>query len=295
MSDRFRYPDALVSSEWLATHSNDPHLRLYECTTYLAAPAEGAAAPYTVVSGRADFEQGHLPGAAFLDLQGELSDASSPPHLRFTMPDPHVLGGAFARRGIGDDTRVVLYARGAVQWATRVWWMLRAIGFDNAAILDGGWEKWQAESRAVSTEEADYPPATLTVTPRPALFAEKAEVAAAMEDGTVCTINALSPELHRGEDNRYGRAGRIPGSVNLPAASLTPGPDKTFLDPASVREAFERIGADPSKRTIVYCGGGIAATLDAYLLHQLGYEDVAVYDASMSEWAKDDSLPVQLG
>jgi len=285
----------LVTTDWLAEHAGDEDLRVFECTTYLRAPEPGVEAPYRVESGRADFEQGHIPRAAFLDLQAELSDNTSPSHLRFTMPRPEELVDTLGRRGVGDGTRVVLYARGAAQWATRVWWMMRAIGFDNAAILDGGWEKWTAEERPQSTEEATYPPAVLTAKPRPSCFADKDEVKAAIGDGGSCTINALSADLHTGETNRYGRPGRIPGSVNVPAAGLTPSDDKTFVDAATANAVFEAVGADPAKRVIVYCGGGIAATLDAFLLWQLGYADVGVYDASMSEWAKDESLAVETG
>src|SRR3712207_950966 len=107
------------------------------------------------------------------------------------------------------------------------------------------------------------------------------------------TVNALAPDLHRGDNPRYGRPGRIPGSVNVPALDLPEAGSLTLKPPEAVAAAFEAVGADPSKRILLYRGGGIAATLDAFLLHQLGYRDVAVYDASMSEWAKDETLPIE--
>ena len=293
MDVRYRHPEAIVSSDWLAMHLDDPQLRIYECTTYLDYLDEGADAPYVVVSGRADFDQEHIPGAGFLDIQNELSDLASPAHLRFTMPTPETLARAFGAAGIGDDVRVVLYSRGAAQWATRVWWMLRAIGFDNAAVLDGGWEKWQREGRPVSREATRIEPAALTPRPRRGLFVDKNSVLAAMGDAGICLINALAPELHRGEIPRYGRRGRIPGSANVPALSLTDPDTSTFVAPETAALAFERAGADPQAATICYCGGGIAATLDAFLLYQLGHENVAVYDASMSEWARDPDLPIE--
>ncbi len=109
----------------------------------------------------------------------------------------------------------------------------------------------------------------------------------------MCTINALAPDLHRGANPRYGRPGRIPGSVNVPALSLLDQSTLAIRAPEKVAATFAGVGADRSKRIVVYCGGGIAATLDAFLLHQLGYEDLAVYDNSMSEWAKDDTLPIE--
>ena len=114
-----------------------------------------------------------------------------------------------------------------------------------------------------------------------------------MADPDTCIVNALSPESHRGEHARYGRPGRIPGSVNVPAASLVDPVERTFLGPDEAAAAFRAVGAEPSRRTLCYCGGGIAATVDAFLLYQLGYENVAVYDASMSEWARDDTLPME--
>lgn len=289
---RYAHPEAIVSTEWLAANLADPALRIFDCTTYLHYET-GTGRPYSVGSGRADYQQAHIPGAGFLDLQGELSDASS--RFNFTMPAPDDLAARFAARGIGQGTRVVLYSRKTMQWATRVWWMLRAVGFDDAAILDGGFDKWMAEGRPVEAGEHRYPPATLAARPRPGLFIGKEEVQAAIGDGAACTINALSPDLHRGENPRYGRPGRIPGSVNVPVAALVDAGTLTFRAPEEVAARFAEVGADPGKRILLYCGGGIAATLDAFLLHQLGHRDIAVYDASMSEWAKDETLPIERG
>lgn len=289
---QYAHPDAMVSTPWLAEHLSDPALRVFDCTTYLLYET-GTGRPYRVESGRRDYEAAHIPGSAFLDLQGELSDQSSA--FNFTMPTAEDLAARLAAKGVGNGHRIVLYARKNMQWATRVWWMLRAIGFDDAAVLDGGFDKWQAEGRPVEAGTKDYPPATLVARPRAGLFVGKAEVKAAIGDGGICTINALAPDLHSGENPRYGRPGRIPGSVNVPVASVVDPSSMTFRAPDAVAATFTAVGADRSKRIILYCGGGIAATLDAFLLHQLGYADLAVYDASMSEWAKDDALPIERG
>jgi thiosulfate/3-mercaptopyruvate sulfurtransferase len=287
---RYEYPDAVVSTDWLAANLSDPALRIFDCTTYLHYET-GTGKPYTVVSGRADYDGGHIPGSAFIDLQGELSVIDSP--YRFTLPAPDDLAARFAKLGIGPETRVILYTRDTIQWSTRIWWMLRYIGFDNAAILDGGWTKWALEGRPVSAEPARYAPGTLAANPRPEIFADKNDVLAAIGDGSACTINALASDLHSGANPRYGRPGRIPGSVNVPARGLLDPKTLALPSPAVAAETFEAVGALPSKRAIVYCGGGIAATLDAFLLHQLGYRDIAVYDNSMSEWAKDETLPIE--
>nr|WP_314071551.1 sulfurtransferase [uncultured Roseococcus sp.] len=288
----YGHPEAIVSTQWLADHLQDRSLRVFDCTTYLIYEAN-TGRPYRVESGRQDYEAAHIPGSAFLDLQGELSDTSSP--FNFTMPSPEDLAARLAAKGIGSGHRVVLYAHKNMQWATRIWWMLRAIGFDEAAVLDGGFDKWQAEGRPTQSEIVHYPPATLVARPRPGLFVGKDEVKAAIGDGGTCTINALAPDLHSGENPRYGRPGRVPGSVNVPVGSLVDAKSMTLRSPEEVAGTFAAVGADRSKRIILYCGGGIAATLDAFLLHQLGYSDITVYDASMNEWAKDETLPIEVG
>jgi thiosulfate/3-mercaptopyruvate sulfurtransferase len=285
------YPDAIVESDWLATHLDDPKLRIFECTTYLRYTDNDPNLPYIVESGHADYETAHIKGAAFFDLQNELSNPDSP--YRFTLPEYADLAGRFAEKGVGDDTRLILYSRGGNQWSTRIWWMLRAVGFDNAAILNGGWEKWDAEKRLTESGGREYPSASLTANPRPELFVGKDEVLAAIGDAGICTLNALSADMHSGENPRYGRAGRVPGSVNVPAASLFNQNDKTFLPLEAVQNVFDSVGVSRDQRVINYCGGGIAATLDAFLLHQLGYENLTVYDDSMSQWATDESLPIE--
>ena len=140
---------ALISTEDLARRLGAPGLRLFDCTTYLRPRTDGQPG-YISESGRANYDKGHIPGAAFLDLAGDLSVTSS--KLRFTLPPLDELTKAFAAKGIGHGTFVVLYSHATPTWATRIWWMLRAVGFDDAAILDGGLDKWKAENRPLSTE-----------------------------------------------------------------------------------------------------------------------------------------------
>ena len=287
---RFHYPEALVSGHWLEGHLKDPSLRIFDCTFYLVYE-DGTGRPYHVVSGRADYEADHIPGSGFLELQEEFSVEDS--HYRFTLPSVEYVADAFARHGVADGTRVVLYSRKSMQRATRFWWMLRWLGFDDAAVLDGGFEKWVADGRPTSTDPCLYPSGELSINPRPELFVGKDEVLAAISNSHVCTINALEPDLHTGVNPRYGRPGRIPASVNVPAAALLNPETMKMLPPETVARTFAAVGAEPGKRIITYCGGGIAATLDAFLLHQLGYRDIAVYDNSMSEWATDESLPIE--
>ncbi|MDQ7069514.1 MAG: sulfurtransferase [Rhodobacterales bacterium] len=290
----YKFPDAIVTTDWLADHLDTPNLRIFDCTTLLEA-SDDPKRIYNIISGRAGFETGHIPGAGFLDIQRDLSLRNSP--FGFTMPPLPVLADAFASAGIDDSHRVILYSRTTPQWATRVWWMLRAIGFDNVAILDGGWDKWQAEGHPVSDTNTDtatpVPAGNITLHARADVFTDKNGVADAIGNPQCCTINALSPDLHAGKDPRYGRAGRIAGSVNVPASDIL-NADQTLPTAQVAADTFTSVGADPLKRIILYCGGGIAATMDAFLLHQLGYKNITVYDASMSEWANDRSLPMEV-
>ena len=243
-------------------------------------------------SGRAKWEAGHIPGSAFADLLGDLSDASSP--LRFTMPAAADLAAAAEALGVADGTRVVLYDRRFNMWATRVWWMLRAIGFDSAAVLDGGWRAWQEGGHPVSTEPApDLPAGHLTARPRPELFASQADVKEAIGEERTCILNALSPEQHRGEDATYGRRGHIPGAANVYAVGLVDPDSHRYLPVDALRERFAGIAGQ--ERVITYCGGGIAATSDAFVLHLLGHDGVAVYDGSLSEWMADPANPLEVG
>ena len=288
----YRDPNALVQTDWLEAHRGDTNLRIFDCTTHLQPAEPGTDIPYRIVSGKADYDAGHIPGAGFLDIQGELSDNTT--KLRFMLPSPDQFAAIMSRHGVGEGARVVLYSAGNIMWATRVWWMLRAFGFDNAAVLDGGWEKWRAEGRPVSTEPCAYPAAKFIARPRAELFVGKERVRAALGDSRTIIVNALSPDLHCGKSpSRYGRPGRVPGSVNVPAATLLDSKTKAFVPLADARTKFDATGVEKSKNVICYCGGGISATVDLFMLYQLGYQNLTLYDGSMGEWARDDSLPIE--
>jgi thiosulfate/3-mercaptopyruvate sulfurtransferase len=290
----FVHPEFLVETEWLAAHLGDPGLVVLDSTTHLIPDPK---ITYTVKPGREDFEKGHIPGARFVDLQRDLSDNSGRyGKLRFMMPGPEDFAAAMGRFGVGEDSRVVCYSATTPQWAARVWWMLRNYGFDNAAVLNGGFRKWTAEGRPVETGPArPHPPARFVVRAERHLMVGKEAVKAAIGDAAVCTINALSREQHLGTGgNTYGRIGRIADSVNVPAAALIDA-GGAFLPPEELRARFDAVGAFARPRAITYCGGGIAASTDALVLTLLGHPDVRLYDASMSEWSNDESLPMQRG
>ncbi len=282
-------PSHLVQTGWLEDHLDATDLRVFDCTVHLQPDPPRV---YRLVSGRDDYHAGHIPGAGFLDLIDELS--ASHETLNFMMPGFDAFVAAVAARGIGEGSSVVLYSTTQPMWATRVWWMLRACGFDRVAVLDGGFQKWLRENRPVSTLPCTYSSAEFVGSLHKEFFVDKARVVASLDDADTVRLNALPPQMYRGEaETNYGRPGRIPGSINICYQRLLDEETGVFLDPARLREQLQQ--ALDGKQVIAYCGGGISATVDAFALDLLGHGAVNVYDASMSEWAMDPSLPMETG
>ena len=276
--------DSLVTAEWLAANLDDPDLVVIDASVLVEPDGEGGV---SVVSGRNIYEEGHIPTAGFADLMGELSDGGSP--LQFAVPSPEEFAAAMSALGVSDDSRVVLYDDGRSVWAARVWWMLRWIGFDRAALLDGGRPAWTAAGYSLSTEAVSRPAGKLTVALRPELIAAKDEVLAAIDDDATQLVDAMPAAHYRGEMVMYARPGHIPSATNVPMTSLV---DETGrFRPRHELEAL--LAGDRDARSITYCGGGIAASANAFIMTRLGYQDVAVYAASLQEWAADESLPME--
>ena len=241
--------------------------------------------------GRRGWERHHIPDSAHADLFESLSDTSSP--FAFTLPSPGQFSEAMGKLGVGEGTRVVVYDRYMNMWATRLWWMLHAFGFDNAAVLDGGWRAWVADERPISTDPApDWAPVSFTAQPRPGVFVGKHDVLAAINREGVHLVSAFAPEQHRGERQDYARAGHIPGSRNVPFDELVDPETHRYLPKDQLTTVFAGVLTADPEHVITYCGAGIGASSDAFALSLLGVDDVAIYDGSMEEWAADPSLPV---
>jgi len=290
MTNNTSYPDFLVSTDWLAQHLEDERVRVLDPTTLLIPNADSSM--YVSAPAREQFEAGHVPGAAFVDMQAELST----PHarLRFMLPDAQTFAKAMASYGVSDESFVVTYATDNHWWATRLWWMLKVFGHERVAVLDGGFQKWRAEGRPIETGAA-APRHSDRYTPREpnlALVATREDVLAAIGAGDVCNINALHPRQHAGTGGvTYGRRGHIAGSINHPALANV-NADNTFKDLETLRAQYANALRTP--KIITYCGGGIAATSVTFALALLGHTDVKVYDASLTEWAADPSLPMEI-
>ena len=281
--------EQLVSTHWLEdelafqSETGSSDLVVLDCTVFLRFEDNG----FVSESGRQNWADAHIPGAGFADLNEDLVDASS--GYRYTLPSARQFADAMQRLGVSDGSRVVLYDDNKSMWAARVWWMLRWIGFDNAALLDGGLAAWKAEGRAVTTDHNPPVEGMLTVNEQPQLIADKADVLAAIDDGATCLIDALSPASFRGEANAYARPGHIPGARNAFAIGLLDPETGRFLSADELRPRFPD---DPSVRIVNYCGGGIAASATAFVQTMLGFQDVAVYTASLQEWAGEADTPM---
>jgi len=215
--------------------------------------------------------------------------------LGFTLPAPEALQAAFRAAGVNDDSRVVFYSGGHTMWATRAWWLAYYAGIENIAVLDGGLSRWREEGRETATTSPGYPAGSVTISPNPELMVTADTVASAIDQNTTCTINALSPDVYEGTgDLHYGRRGHIPGSLNLFYDELLL-ENGSYKSPALIKTLLSERGLDKAERIIAYCGGGIAATLDAFACVISGYSNVAVYDGSMAEWAGDESRPLVVG
>jgi thiosulfate/3-mercaptopyruvate sulfurtransferase len=289
MTEAFTHPQYIVETGWLAAHLHDANVRVLDATTHLLPKP----VLYDPKPGIEDFERGHIPGAAFVDIEGELSDHSA--QLHFMMPPAQQFVEAMSAIGVGNDSFVVCYATANHWWATRLWWMLRAFGHDKVAVLNGGFQKWQAQRRPVETGRAQpRPRATFVAQRRAGWVVGKEQVRDAIGAAGICTVNALRPEQHAGTGGTvYGRLGHIKGSINIAAVNVVDAQTNVFKPADELRALLAPALAQP--RVITYCGGGIAATSIAMLLMMFGHNNVQLYDASMSEWAQDDSLPMESG
>jgi len=278
--------DILVTAQWLTEHINDPDMVVLDCTV-VTVPDENDPRGITNVSGRPDYELGHIPNAGFADIKTELCKSNGP--IEFDLLSPEQFCTAMGRLGVGDDSRVVLYDASYTGWAARVWWMLRWVGFDNAAILDGGLSAWTSAGNELSLDTVTRAVGTLTPRPRPELIADHDEVLAGINDDSVVLVDTLPEPFYRGEMTIYPRAGHIAGAVNIDGLSLI---DKNgYL--RSKDELAKMHDFDRNARIIPYCGGGIVASTEAFVLTHLGYSNVAVYMASLEEWTADPGNPME--
>ena len=296
IKENYQNPEYLVETEWLEQNLDSEGLKVFDCTAIVLPNPDAEKSqqiPFVYQTGRVNFERGHIPGAGFIDVPGELSEPFS--SIPLMLPSEGQFAEVMSRHGICDDTRVVLYSTSEPNWSARVWWMLRAFGFNNVSILNGGWAKWVNEGRVVSDQVCAHEPAQFTARSRAGAFVGKDEVLTALNDNNVSIINSLpSPMFTGASDVIFGRRGRITRSINVPFSSLHDPDSGCYLPADELREKFDAADIAGSETIITYCGGGIAASNNAFALSLLGYDNVTVYDASMLEWGNDESLPMEV-
>ena len=279
----------LVEIDWLESNLDNSNIRIFDCTVWLNPHPKKI---YTIVSGKKDYDEGHIPNSDFLDMD-DISLKNTP--YPFMMPDIKTFDKVMSLKGVGPDTHVILYSRANIQWATRVWWMLKSMGFNNASILNGGFDRWKNQNKNISTTPITYQENKFISIPQNGLFCTKEEVLNSLTNNNISIINALRSTLHDGSEKvDYGRLGHIKNSINIPSLEMVDPDTNLYKSLEDLKIIFNNYNVLSKEKVIAYCGGGIAATNIAFVLTALGFNNITVYDASLSEWAKNNNLPMSV-
>ncbi len=281
--------EMLVSTDWLASHLNDPDLRIVDVRWYLFDKDK---------TGQSEYRRGHIPGAVFVDLETALAKHGVSGPGRHPIPDAQVFAEAMSNIGIDAHTHVVAYDdRGGASCA-RLWWLLLYFGHDQVSLLDGGIAPWIAEGRPLETIEPSVPRKNFVAQPpRQHRVVGKLTVDALRRDPHVHIFDVRVGERYRGEIEPLDpKAGHIPGAKNAPiAGNLRSETDLRFLSPEEIRARFEKLGAHSRDTIVTYCGSGVNACQTIFALTLAGFENVLLYEGSWSDWSRDNNLPVMTG
>lgn len=281
------HPEYLIEVEQLHALLEDENVRIFDASVLLHRAETG----YTAEPGVKAYLEEHIPGAGFIDLLNDWSDTDSP--LNNTLLAPDELAAAIGNSGINAEHKVVLYSSGHMMWATRAWWCLHYAGHRNITVLNGNLNAWRNAGLPTHSGMESYAVESFTAEPNQSAIVSTSEVEQAVEQ-KVCIVNALSPELYAGTgDFYYQRRGHIPSSLLLHFDNVLD--NEYFLPAEQLSEALTKLGMLHDGRVITYCGGGIAATIDAFACKLLGQHDVAVYDGSMSAWVQSPDRALTLG
>jgi thiosulfate/3-mercaptopyruvate sulfurtransferase len=260
----------LVSTDWLSRHLDEPDLRLADVRWYLGEPDRGRRA----------YREAHIPGAVYVDLETDLSADEGPG--RHPLPAWDVFAARMGELGFGDDSVVVAYDDRSGAVASRLWWMLRAIGHEQTYLLDGGLAAWVADRHALIDGLADHASGKLTVDLRSDLSIDRDELRGRLD--SVLALDARAGERYRGETEPLDPvAGHIPGAVNAPYEDNL-GSDGRFLPADELTEKYRALGVG-ERETVVYCGSGVTACHDLLALEHAGLGTAKLYPGSWSDWS----------
>ncbi len=277
----------LVSTSELAAHLDDPEWIVFDCRTTLTDPE----------AGRRAYAHGHIPGARYAHLDEDLSAPVTNTTGRHPLPDPNILAEKLGRWGVGADSQVVAYDDSFGAMAVRLWWLLRWLGHEKVALLDGGYPKWHnKEQRPVTDALPEIRPAIFHATPHRALWADASQVDAARRDSQWKVLDARPEMRFTGDVEPLDPvAGHIPGTFNWPfEENLDLG--GTYLPAEELRETYLNIlGDTPPSRVIHSCGSGVTACHNILAMEHAGLSGSLLYPGSWSEWITDPSRPVETG
>ena len=271
--------DLLIDADTLKQELHDPNLRIYDTSIVV----EEKNCEMHILADATNYSHKHICGAMLLDLVEGATNTESGMH--FTLPAVEELQQYFRSVGISNDSKVVLYSSGHMMWATRAWWLLYFCGHPDIKVLDGGLDDWVEKGYPTETGLNQYPPGDFTATQKSDAFSSYRKVCDAIDEHNTCLLNVLSPEMFSGEVHMsYAGTGHIPGSVNQFYEELLA--DGKLKPPEEIKKLITAVKPGETNQTITYCGGGIAATLTAFVHLLTGDENVSVYDGSMEEWNK---------